>query len=511
MNTKKLFLYACCMVSFLSMYTTYGDNETVPDKAPLKNFDAVAYDTAGLVADILNLIKERHYYGEAAYKKISEGLMAGFCGSMLNALDPHSGVLYKSDKGLMESSMQGKFCGIGVIIDATRTDKDRTLTIVDTIPDGPAEKAGLKALDKIVEIEGEILEGMSTDDATTKLKGEKGSTVTIKIIREGKSERDTLVTYTITRDEITNQNTRCFIIPEHNVCYVAFNLFTETSYEQFEKILQETKKHAYKGIILDLRNNSGGILQAAVDIMSLVVPKGSTIVVTRDKNNTIIERHATQRKPITTGSPFVVVLVNNYTASAAEILAGCLKIYAEKGARDGNNPIVIIAGTKTFGKGSVQEVVPIHQDCAVKLTTSLYFLPDGKTIQGVGIEPDIVIEKSCPMPEHVAWFNNNFGHENLLPNYIKQEDSLETKKEEERKKKIKKEIEKSAQQKTPLERAKESLSHDNQFLGAITIINLLSTIKQLAPKSIKTRQEAVNFLKKNYAVGAEISLKEYKP
>ena len=276
----------------------------------------------------------------------------------------------------------------------------------------------------------------------------------------------------------------------------------KTSVNQLEKLIQEANKKKYKGIILDLRNNSGGLLQAAIDIEGLFVDKGSLVCVTKDKNNKEIERYVTKRKPISCSTPFIVILINNYTASAAEILAGGLKIHSAAQKKT-DKPIVILVGTKSFGKGSVQEIIPIGGDCAAKITTSLYYLPDDKSIQGIGIEPDATVERTTPLPEQVAWFNANYGREQALANYIKQ-DGVDDKDKEAKKGESKTEA------KGLLERTKEMLATDNQFQEAITIINLLNTAKAIAPKTVVNRPAAVEFLKNNYHSNKKIELTEMK-
>jgi carboxyl-terminal processing protease len=475
----------------------FAENTPSEQEQP-QDFDNLVYNATGLFAHVIQLVKHKHY---RPTKNLEDSFYEAF-DTFLNHQDPHSGFFNaKSYKNIL-SMMSGEFCGIGVVIDITRQTKDRFLTVVDIIPEGPAEKAGLKPFDKIVEIEGQVLEGMSTEEATAKLKGKQGTHVTIRVMRDVKSqEKGELLTFTITRDVIKEQNSRCFLLNNLNICYIGFSMFTENSVDQLEKLFQEAHKKKYKGIILDLRNNSGGLLQAAIDIAGLFVAKGSLVCVTKDKNNNEIERYVTRRKPITYSTPFIVVLINNYTASAAEILAGVLKIHSEQQKKE-DKPIVILVGTKSFGKGSVQEIIPLSNDCAVKLTTSLYYLPDGKSIQGIGIEPDVTVEKTVPLPEQVAWFNANYGREQALANYIQQDEPAGKKNESKTSQK--------PEVQGLLERTKEKLSSDNQIQEAITIINILNTIKSLAPKLVNTRARAVEFLKNNLYTNKPIELTEIK-
>ena len=461
------------------------------------DFDTTVYNATGTLAQVLQLIKQKHY---RPTKDLENGMYDAI-DTLLSHLDPHSGFLPpKSYKNIL-TMMSGEFCGIGVVIDVTRQTKDRFLTVVDIIAEGPAEKAGVKPFDKIVDIDGQILEGMSTEEATAKLKGKQGTNVTIKVMRESKGiEKGDLLTFDIKRDVIKEQNSRCFLLNDQNICYIGFTMFTETSVNQLEKLIEQAHKKKYKGIILDLRNNSGGLLQAAIDIEGLFVDKGSLVCVTKDKNNKEIERYVTKRKPIACSTPFIVILINNYTASAAEILAGGLKIHSDAQKKT-DKPIVILVGTKRFGKGSVQEIIPIGNDCAAKITTSLYYLPDGNSIQGIGIEPDVTVERTSPLPEQVAWFNANYGREQALANYIKQ-DGIDDKNS--------KKTEQKTEAKGLLERAKEMLATDNQFQEAITIINLLNTAKSIAPKTVNNRAMVVEFLKNNYHSNKKIELAEIK-
>jgi carboxyl-terminal processing protease len=487
-----IFISCSCL---LAAHTLQTEPENTQD------FDTSVYNATGVFAQVLQLVKQRHYRPT----KELENCMYNAMDTFLSCLDPHSGFLApKSYKNIL-SMMSGEFCGIGVVIDVTRQTKDRFLTVVDVIAEGPAEKAGVKPFDKIVEIAGQILEGMSTEEATAKLKGKQDTKVTIKVLRESKGlDKGDLLTFEITRDVIKEQNSRCFLLNNQNICYIGFTMFTENSVIQLEHLIEQAHKQNYKGIILDLRNNSGGLLQAAIDIEGLFVDKGSLVCVTKDKHNKIIERYATRRKPIHCNTPYIVILINNYTASAAEILAGGLKIHstAQKGT---DKPVVIIVGTKSFGKGSVQEIIPISNDCAAKITTSLYYLPDNTSIQGIGIEPDVTVERTIPLPEQIAWFNANYGREQALANYIKQDGADEKVKDKDAKK-----AEQKSEVKGLLERTKEMLATDNQFQEAVTIINLLNTAKSLAPKTVNTRTAAVDFLKKNYHSTQKIELTEIK-
>ncbi len=499
-----------------------------------KDFDMKVYNTSATFANVLHLIKEKHYRIPEEF----EECMYGALDTLLSTIDPHSGFLApKSYKNIL-TTMNGEFCGIGVVIDTTRQTKDPTLAIVDTIANGPAEKAGVRPFDKIVEIDGHVVEGMSTEEATARLRGKPATTVVVKVIRDQKISKGDMLTFTIKRDIIKEQNSRCFLLNDQNMCYVAFNIFTETSVGQLEKLISEANKKKYKGIILDLRNNSGGLLLAAVDIAGLFVDKGSLVVVTKDRDGHEIERHVTKHRPIACATPFIVILINNYTASAAEILAGCLTLDSNMRTNP-DKPIVILIGEKTFGKGSVQEIIPLCNECAAKITTSLYYLADGTSLQARGIEPDVAVDRTCQLPEQVAWFNANYGRECALANHIKPLDYTSATEHERVQKNtaraggrddggnvVKADVHKDGDKDTQapegakessenevkgfLVRSKEMLATDNQFLSAITVVNMLTTVRDLAPKKINCRRAAVEFLKDNYRTHEKIELTELK-
>jgi carboxyl-terminal processing protease len=354
---------------------------------------------------------------------------------------------------------------------------------------------------------------MSTDEATAKLKGERNTKVHIKVLREGQSD---LLSFDITRDVVKEQNSLAFYVPEHNVSYISLNMFTETAIKQIAELLKQSEKKKYKALILDLRNNSGGSLSAAVDIAGLFLPKGSLVVTTKDKNHKETDRYATSKDPIALHGLPIFVLINNFTASAAEILAGVLKIHSEKHSNaahkdDQKKLMVFLVGNKTFGKGSVQEVVPVGNNCGLKITTSLYFLPNDTSIQGVGIEPDFTIDKKFPPTEQMLWFTKNYGRERALSGYIKLDQNKdETDKDKEKEKEEEEKRKENKDRKTWTERARSMLETDNQLRDTISLINLLYTGKTISPASVMNRSKAIEFLKKNFITNEKLTLVEVK-
>src|SRR5579863_664199 len=442
--------------------------------------DQMTYDWSRTFAEVLQLTNQKHYKPAV----IDEAMMNAM-DAFLNTLDQHSNFLKPKVYQRMMESTTGEFCGIGIVIDNTRKEKDQHLTIIDTVPGGPAEKEGIEPMDKIVEIDSKALGGISTDEITTWLKGPRGTTVTVKVMRKDKPD---LLTFTLTRDVIKEQNSLSFYLKDQNNYYLALSTFSQNAVNQVEALLKQATKNKYRGVILDLRNNSGGLLNAVVDIAGMFVTKGSVIVTTKDKEGRVTNRYPTTRNPILADMP-IFILINNYTASAAEILAGVLKIHAQRGST--KNLHAFLIGTKTFGKGSVQEVIPVSNNCAIKLTTSLYFLPDDTTIQGIGIEPDFVVERTMPLSEQMRWFTQNYGREETFKNHIKVHITPEST--------PKKPLTEGADQaaKRWSERAKELLQQDNQLRAAITLINLLGTARQCCPAQVTTREKTVQFMREH--------------
>jgi carboxyl-terminal processing protease len=477
----------------LTIATLYAEEPVKPK--PMD--DELVFTWSRTTAEIMHLLVQKHYHVSNFEQCMIKGL-----DTILNTADPHSNLLDPKIYKAMLEATSGEFFGIGIIIDNTRSSKDKFLTIVGTIADGPADKAGVKQFDKIVEIDGNALEGMTTDEATAKLKGERNTKVNVKALREGHTE---MISFDITRDIIKEQTSLSFYIEDQNIYYLSLSMFSENAAQQLEKLLEKAKSNPYKGLILDLRNNSGGLLSSAIDIAGLFLDPNSTVVTTKDKTGAVTEEYKTNRQPAASHTP-IFIMINNFTASAAEILAGALKIHAEHVSGKKNNQMVFLAGTRTFGKGSVQEVIPISNNCAVKITTSLYFLPNDTTVQGEGIAPDFEIERRTPPTESQLWFTKNYGRESALPNYIKAkpEDEAEKKKKEEEEKKKKKET------KSWNQRAQEALEADNQLRETINLINLLHSGQHNCPGTIKTRADALKFMQNIFVTGKQLKFVEVK-
>jgi carboxyl-terminal processing protease len=485
-NTLK---YTLCIVYLLNPLVTITKENADPSK-PKQDFETSFYNWSHTFAETINLTKQRHYKVEDL-----EECMIKAIDSFLNNLDKHSALLDPKTYKMILDSTSGEFYGIGVVIDNTRQPKDKYLTIIDVVPGGPSEKAELRAMDKIVEIDGKALDGMTTDEAIARIKGPRDTKVQLKIMRE---KNQNVLTFDITRDLINEQNTLSFHLEDENICYLLLNSFSDNALKQLEKLIELSKKKEYKALILDLRNNLGGLLTSAIDIAGIFVEKGSHIVSSRNKDNKETDRYTTQRDPLVKNPPPIFILINNYTASAAEILAGSLRIHSAKG---NNNLQVFVVGSESHGKGSVQEVIPISNNCAIKLTTSLYYFSDETTVQAAGLIPDFTIERTYPPTEQIEWFTKNYGHESSSSNYLKPH-GYEEKKDA-----------KTAQAdaiKNWSERAKESLQLDNQFRETINLINLYYLGKTTCKVSMKTRKESLEFMKKHYLGDKKIRFTEIK-
>ena len=225
----------------------------------------------------------------------------------LSTLDPHSSFLDpKTYRAIMETT-SGEFFGIGIVIDATRKPKDRFLMVIDVIPDGPSEKAGLLPYDKIIEIDGKNLEGMTTEEATSKLRGEKGTSVHIKVLRDKKPEP---LPFDITRGVVKEQTSLAFYLKDHDIYYISLTSFTSNAVLQIEKLLKKSTHDRYRALVLDLRNNSGGLLSAAIDIAGLFLEQGSLVVSTKDKTDKETARYATKRTPVANNGLPIFILTN---------------------------------------------------------------------------------------------------------------------------------------------------------------------------------------------------------
>jgi carboxyl-terminal processing protease len=339
---------------------------------PTAKFSAFAeerYQELQLFAKVLNLVQQ-YYVEEVDTKKLIYGGIKG----MLRELDPHTNFLPPDIYKEFESETSGEFGGIGIEI----TVQNGILTVISPIEDTPAWKAGIKAGDKIVDIDGESTKGFSLAEAATRMKGKKGSKIKMGIFREG---FDRPKDFVIERGVVKIKSVKYTDLDE-GYAYIRLTSFIENSYNDMVKALEAHKKKykVIRGLVLDLRRNPGGLLDQATQISDLYLDEG-TIVTTMGRNKR--EKEVVYAKRAGTLENFpLILLIDEYSASASEILAGALQ----------DNKRALIMGHKSFGKGSVQSVVKLGDGSGLKLTVGRYYTPSGRSIQAEGIVPDIELE-----------------------------------------------------------------------------------------------------------------------
>ncbi len=325
------------------------------------------FDELKVFAEVLSLV-QKNYVEETKTKDLVYGAIKG----MLTTLDPHTSFMPPDVYKEMQVDTKGEFGGLGIQIGI----KDNQLTVIAPIEGTPADKAGIKAGDKVIKIDNTSTKDMSLIDAVGKLRGQKGTKVTITIVREGVAEPFDVV---IAREIIKIQSIKHRTI-EGNIGYIRVTQFQEQTGEDLKKALKKLEADKVQSIILDLRNNPGGLLSMAVEVSEQFLETGKLVVFIKDRRGEKDEFISRSTVPVKNYP--MVVLVNEGSASASEIVAGALQDWGK----------AIVVGTQTFGKGSVQTVIPLSDGSGLRLTTARYYTPKGKSIQSTGIAPDIVIK-----------------------------------------------------------------------------------------------------------------------
>jgi carboxyl-terminal processing protease len=377
------------------------------------------YEDLKVFTDVLGLV-QKEYVEETDSKNLVYGAIKG----MLETLDPHSAFMPPDMYKEMQAETKGRFDGIGIEI----TLKDGVLTVVSPIEGTPAFKAGILANDQIIKIEGESTKNLTLQDSVKRLRGPKGTKVTITIMREGFSKPQE---FTLIRDVIPIRSVRYEML-EKQYGYIRLSQFQEKTDSEFEKAfktLEEESKGNLKGLVLDLRNNPGGLLDQAVKVA--------------DRFKMKFYAHGKKTIP---RYP-LVVLINSGSASGAEILAGAIQ-----DQRRG-----ILVGTQTFGKGSVQTIFPLKDGSGLRLTTARYFTPNGRSIQAKGITPDVVVKPSRPEEEK----------ESLLPKHPMEKD-------------LERHLVDKEKDKTKKEGVKEKKPVDPQLDRALEILKSWEVFKNIA-------------------------------
>jgi carboxyl-terminal processing protease len=409
-------LIVCLAVGSAALAAKNNDEDRF---APLKRF-----------SQVMDLV-ENHYVKPVTRNELIDGAIVG----MLQQLDPHSSFLSKEEFKEMQVSTSGEFGGIGIEISM----ENGRLTVISPIDDTPADKAGLKAGDVILEIDGESTQDMTLIDAVQKIRGPKGKPVSLTLIHKDSQKpfkvkvvRDTIPIVSVKANEV-----------EPGYLYIRLSRFNENTTTELKQALADYQKSGkpLKGTILDLRNNPGGLLEQAVNVADVFLPSGQIV--------SIKGRNADQEKVFNAKgdgadmtSP-LVVLINAGSASASEIVAGALKDHKR----------ALLVGEKTFGKGSVQTVIPLSDGSGIKLTTALYYTPNGRSIQAEGIEPDFMV----PLQDTGA------DGDKLSANHQFRERDLSRHLENKRKKK-------AEPSDDPKQKLLEQLSRDNQLKLALELV-----------------------------------------
>jgi carboxyl-terminal processing protease len=343
------------------------------------------YDALKPLLEVYSLIRNNYVDEE---KTDPDELVQSAIKGMINSIDPFSQYLNKQAYKDMSDDTKAEFGGLGIEISI----KDEQLIVVAPFEGTPAYEAGIKAGDKIMQIDGESTKGIEIMDAVHKLRGTPGTKVTISIQR---GQNPNWKDYTLTRAIIKIETVRSTLLKD-NIGYIRIVEFMGDAADKVKAALNDFKKNKVEKLIIDLRDNPGGLLDASIKIAEYFLPKGSMIVYTegRDKDKKI--EFKSENNPLFKGS--IVVLINRGSASASEILAGALQ----------DNKRAIIVGTTSFGKGSVQTIIPLSDNSALRLTTAQYMTPNGRKIHGIGIEPDIILEEPVPSSWTTGLYEKNY-------------------------------------------------------------------------------------------------------
>lgn len=364
--SKKIFVLGLAVVILLGVCSVGISQITAQNKKDL-------YSQVELFSYALTTIQSE-YVDEKSPKDMIYGALRG----MLSSLDPHSQFMDPDEYKELKTETEGKFGGLGIEISL----KDNLLTVIAPVEDTPAWRAGVKAGDRIVKIGHDVTRDMSLDDAVKKLRGDPGTKVTITILRE---KDDSVKDFVITREIIHVDDVKDPHIMDDHIGYVRLTEFRENSYNELHQALEKLKAQGADSLVLDLRNNPGGLLDVAVKIAEDFLPAGKTIVSTKGRHSSENYMAKSQNNISDFLDWPMAVMINEGSASGSEIVAGALR----------DNKKAVLVGVKSFGKGSVQSVIPLPDGSGLRLTTARYFTPSGVCINGIGITPDVVVENNA--------------------------------------------------------------------------------------------------------------------
>jgi len=441
-NFKKATLFVTT-VSLLTVVIAFGVQRRCAAQSGGNDYESIE-----LFTDVLSIVK-KSYVEEVDTKKLVYGAING----MLTSLDPHSSFMPPETYKEMKIDTKGAFGGLGIEI----TIKDGILTVISPIEDTPAFRAGIKAGDQILKIDDKFTKDLSITEAVKRMRGVKGTKVTITIMREGFEKTREFV---LERDIIKVKSVKYKVLDD-GYAYIRIAQFQEKTDDDLVKALSALQPEGkeLKGLVLDLRNDPGGLLDQAVKVSEHFTEEGKLIVYTegREKDS---QMRFTSRKGDKQGNYPIVVLINSGSASASEIVAGCLQDHKR----------AVVLGTQSFGKGSVQTIIPMSDNSGLRLTTARYFTPSGRSIQAKGITPDIMAEKV----EIAASAEKKEGmhiREKDLENHFEDKDQPAEEKEKEKEKK-------PAPYKTD-----EVIKSDSQVLRALDLLKGWEILKAMGKVS----------------------------
>lgn len=352
---------------FIPVQSFAGENKK--DRIPMEDVQRFS--------NTINQIK-KYYVNTTDNKELFDNAIRG----MLNGLDPHSSYLNEDDFKELQTSTNGEFGGLGIEV----TMEEGIVKVVTPLVDSPAFKAGIKAGDYIIKLDEQSVQGMTLKDAVKLMRGKEGTTLNLTILRKGESKP---LDFTLVREKVLIKSVKSNLLDNH-YGYIRLTQFQALTSDDMQKAIKQLTEEAggkMKGLILDLRNNPGGLLDSAIQISDAFIhndQRGDEEKIVYTKGRLPGSQFTALASPgdILNDAP-IVVLINNGSASASEIVAGALQ----------DNKRAIVVGTKSFGKGSVQTVLPLDSKRGIKLTTALYYTPSGRAIQAKGIVPDIVVEE----------------------------------------------------------------------------------------------------------------------
>jgi carboxyl-terminal processing protease len=444
-KNKRFFIILLFFFNFLFFSTNLvkGDNNRQE-----------TYKQLNLFGDVFQRVQEQYVDG-VSDKELIESAISG----MLQSLDPHSSYLSPESYKDMQVKTKGTFGGLGIEI----TMEDGFVKVVSPIDDTPAANAGMKSGDLIIGIDGESIKGLTINEAVSKLRGPVNSKVTITVVRDKEDPFE----IEIVRDVIKIRSVKHEVINE--IGYVRLTTFSDTTTSGMEKSINEIRKELgdkFQGLILDLRNNPGGLLNQSISVADSFLDQGE-IVSTQGRKEDDTSRIFAKKGDLIDGKP-LIVLINSGSASASEIVAGALKDHSR----------AIIVGTRSFGKGSVQSIIPLPGNGAMRLTTARYYTPSGISIQAKGIEPDIKVEAGMTETKEEA--NQNRREENLRGALDKKE--LESNEQKNKKSDA-----------SPVEK----LLQDNQISRAVDLIKGIHLFSNKSKNTSTALKDNSNKLRKN--------------